>query len=67
MRIDWAQLLLEIRSKRISARAIAGLVDADPHTIYALIEGRMEEPKHSIGERIRDLHGRICDTGPTQA
>ena len=59
---DWPKLLLELRSKRITAKAIAGLVGTGAHLIYALIDGRKDEPPHSVGEKIRELHDKLCGT-----
>lgn len=58
--IDWAKLLLDLRSHGLRAPAVARHVGVGERTIYALIEGRITEPKHSVGEKIKDLHGRLC-------
>lgn len=62
---DWSKLLLELRSKGLKSPAIARHAGVDATTIRDLIGGRIKEPKYSVGEAIKDLHGRLCGSRAT--
>jgi hypothetical protein len=57
---DWLQLLLEIRSKGMKNKGIASFTGASERNVRALFAGEVNEPRFSVGEKIKDLHERLC-------
>lgn len=56
--IDWVQILLDLRSVKISTVKLAEQVGAGRTKVQSLMYGI--EPKYSLGRAILDIHAEHC-------
>lgn len=54
-----AQRLEEIFESGLSYKDIASHCGCDVSTLYRIKEGRIEDPRYSVGKAIVDLHKRV--------
>jgi predicted transcriptional regulator len=56
IRINWAQVLRELRAAGVGQNAVADFAETSQAAISRLATGGTEDPAHSVGERILELH-----------
>ncbi len=55
-RIFWADLLRELTDAKLTQREIAGRVGSSQPAISRLCNGETDDPLHSVGQALLDLH-----------
>jgi hypothetical protein len=63
---DWKKILLDLRNAKplpVSTSKVADLVDEHRSTIQRLLDGA--EPRHSLGEKLIELHDKYCSNCTT--
>lgn len=67
-RIDWPAIIRHIRKRgRMRLIDIAAACDCSEAALSDLVTGRSREPRHALGERLRQLHEQVSrGTGKTQ-
>lgn len=57
---DWSAIVSEIRSRGMTMKALARHAGCSMANLYHLLNGTNREPAWSIGERLLDMHRRLC-------
>jgi lambda repressor-like predicted transcriptional regulator len=57
---DWKRVILEVKAAGMSVKALAYHAACAPNTLYNILRGSREEPLHSEGVAILEIHGRLC-------
>lgn len=60
MRIDWQQLILNLRNAGMTYREISKRIGIDAQAIGHLVRHEVYEPKFSKGLLLLDLHYDLC-------
>lgn len=57
---NWQQITLSLRAKYKGLTAIGKEVDSDWQHLNRLARGEVNEPKHSVGEKLLKLYRAHC-------
>lgn len=63
-RVDWVQVLEDLHLAGITGYRVAALLGMEWSTVQGWLRG--QEPRHSTGQALLELHRRYCSPQATQ-
>ena len=57
--MDWKNLIADLRAQGMTQAEIGKHANASQSTICDISKGRIQDPRHSIGDRLCALHRRV--------
>lgn len=61
--MDWKQLIADLKRRGMTQAEIGKRVNAAQNTISDIANGRIPDPRYSIGARLRSLHESVMSDG----
>jgi len=57
--MDWKKLIADLQAHGLTQAEIGKHANAAQNTICDIAKGRIQDPRDSIGQRLRSLHRRV--------